>query len=45
MIGRRQIELRQGLSESSLHEKLLDDTEVILYCDRQFDRQAASSLS
>jgi hypothetical protein len=29
----------------SQHEKLLDDTEVLLYCDRQFDRQFLISLS
>jgi hypothetical protein len=27
------------------HEKLLDDTEVLLYCDHQFDRQFVLSLS
>jgi hypothetical protein len=26
-------------------EKLLDDTEVLLYCDPEFDRQFAISLS
>jgi hypothetical protein len=30
---------------NSQHEKLLDDTEAILYCDHQFDRQLALSLS
>jgi hypothetical protein len=27
------------------HEKLLDDTEVLLYCDPEFDRQLVISLS
>jgi hypothetical protein len=27
------------------HEKLLDDTEVLLYCDHQFNRQFVLSLS
>jgi len=29
----------------SRHEKLLDDTEVLLYCDHQFDRHFVISLS
>jgi hypothetical protein len=27
------------------HEKLLDDTEALLYCDHEFDHQFALSLS
>jgi hypothetical protein len=30
---------------SKLREKLLDDTKPTLYCDHQFDRQFALSLS
>jgi len=33
------------VSFKSRHEKLLDDTEVLLYCDHQFDRQFVLSLS
>jgi hypothetical protein len=30
---------------SRRHEKLLDDAQALLYCDPEFDRQIASSLS
>jgi hypothetical protein len=29
----------------SRHEKLLDDTEALLYCNHEFDRQFVISLS
>jgi hypothetical protein len=34
-----------GFFVSKLREKLLDDTKPTLYCDHQFDRQFALSLS